>query len=274
VDWPGEAAWPAKFVFLASESHPPACATATLAAERVERQREELNALYVALTRARVHLVLSSVAPYRSSGRSWWQRLQETESVQGLSIDGAASSATPGAGSVDTLVEIRKLPAAPPANVLPVAGPDSIESRIGQAMHRLLEWGRVSAANSVAAAREFQLTSQQGMLAAGMAECILQGEAAWAWNPAVVAWSGNEVELRFEGQLMRIDRLVLRRDAEHGGEWWVLDYKSARSPQEDPQLRSQLRSYRRALRSIYPDAIVRAAFLTAQGYVIELEEGA
>jgi ATP-dependent helicase/nuclease subunit A len=59
VDWPGEAAFPAKFVFLASESQPPACAVATLEAERAERGREELNALYVALTRARHTLVLS-----------------------------------------------------------------------------------------------------------------------------------------------------------------------------------------------------------------------
>ncbi len=273
VDWPGEAAWPAKFVFLASESQPPECASATLAAERVERQREELNALYVALTRARATLVLSSIEPYRRTGRSWWQRLLDTQSVQSLSIDVAASAAGSGTDSASSLVEIRKLPAPPlrEASALPVAEPDSIESWIGKAMHRMLEWGRVSDASAVAAAREFQLTPQQGMAAAGMAKRILQGDAAWAWEPAVVAWSGNEVELKFEGQLLRIDRLLQRGD---NGHWWVLDYKSAWSPQEDPQLRSQLRSYRRALRSIYPDAVVRAAFLTAQGRFYELEDGA
>ena len=273
VDWPGEAAWPAKFVFLASESHPPVCAGSTLAAERVERQREELNALYVALTRARATLVLSSIEPYRRSGRSWWQRLLETESVAGFSIDVAASSAGSGADADSTLLEIRKLPAAPPgqASALPVAEPDSIESRIGKAMHRMLEWGRVSDPHTAAAAREFQLTPQQAMAAAAMAGRILQGDAVWAWDPAVVAWSGNEVELQFEGQLLRMDRLLQRRD---NGHWWVLDYKSAWAPQDDPQLRSQLRSYRRALRAIYPDAVVRAAFLTAPGRLYELEEGA
>ena len=276
VDWPGEAAWPVKFVFLASESHPPSCAVATLAAERVERQREELNALYVALTRARDNLVLSSIEPHRRSGRSWWQRLLETESVQGLSIDVGASSAAPGAGVRSSVLKIKTLPPAPPgqATALPVAELDSKESRIGKAMHRMLEWGQVSAANTLAAAREFQLTPQQGLAAAGMAQRILQGDAAWAWDPVVLAWSGDEVELQFEGALLRLDRLLQRRDAGHNGQWWVLDYKSAWSPQEDPQLRAQLRSYRKALRSIYPDAIVRAAFLTAQGRFIELEEGA
>jgi ATP-dependent helicase/nuclease subunit A len=66
-----------KFVFLASESQPPACAVATLEAERAERGREELNALYVALTRARHTLVLSSIEPYRDAQRSWWQRLND-----------------------------------------------------------------------------------------------------------------------------------------------------------------------------------------------------
>ena len=273
VDWPGEAAWPVKFVFLASESQPPVCAVSTLAAERVERQREELNALYVALTRARTTLVLSSIEPYRRTGRSWWQRLLDTESVAGISIDVAASSAGSGADADSSWVEIRKLPAAPPgqASALPVAEPDSIESRIGKAMHRMLEWGRVSDPNTAAAAREFQLTPPQAMAAATMAGRILQGDAVWAWDPAVVAWSGNEVELQFEGQLLRMDRLLQRRD---NGQWWVLDYKSAGAPQDDPQLRSQLRGYRRALRAIYPGAKVRAAFLTAQGRLIELEEGA
>jgi ATP-dependent helicase/nuclease subunit A len=53
VEWPGEAAHPQRFAFLASESRPPACTQDALAAEQAARQREELNALYVAMTRAR-----------------------------------------------------------------------------------------------------------------------------------------------------------------------------------------------------------------------------
>ena len=227
----------------------------------------------LALTRARANLVLSSIEPHRRTGRSWWQRLLETELVPRLGIDVAAVSAGSGSGSGGADLEIRTLPSAPPGQSSSpfVAELESRERRIGKAMHRMLEWGRVYEPNTLAAAREFQLTPQQGAAAAAMAERILQGDAAWAWDAAVVAWSGNEVEMQFEGQLLRMDRLLQRRD---NGHWWVLDYKSAGAPQEDPQLRSQLCSYRKALRSIYPDAIVRAAFLTAQGRFIELEEGA
>ena len=76
--WTGRARPPAprRFVFLASETSPPACAADTLAAEQAERAREELNALYVALTRARQVLALSAVEPHRDSGRSPWRRIE------------------------------------------------------------------------------------------------------------------------------------------------------------------------------------------------------
>lgn len=75
VDWPGAASAPQKFVFLVSETRPPACALEVLGTEQEARRREELNALYVALTRARQTLVLSSITPYRAAPDSWWQRL-------------------------------------------------------------------------------------------------------------------------------------------------------------------------------------------------------
>ena len=76
VDWPGESATPRRFAFLASESRPPACCKDTLEVEKQARQREELNGLYVAMTRARSELVVSSVAPHVPAQGSWWRRLQ------------------------------------------------------------------------------------------------------------------------------------------------------------------------------------------------------
>ena len=98
-----------------------------------------------------------------------------------------------------------------------------------------------------------------------MAQRILQGEGAWAWDAAQIDWAGNEVELIHDGQVLRIDRLVRRRDT---GAWWVLDYKSAAQPQQQPALRAQLHTYRAAVQRAYPGAPVRAAFLTAQGAIV------
>ena len=103
-----------------------------------------------------------------------------------------------------------------------------------------------------------------------MAGRILQGEGAWAWDPAVVCWQGNEVELMVQGQLLRLDRLVQRKDPGHVGHWWVLDYKSTNTPQKQAALMAQLRGYCAAVQSIYPDAVVKGAFLTPQGVVVEI----
>jgi ATP-dependent helicase/nuclease subunit A len=281
VDWPGEEAWPRKFVFLASESHPPACAEPTLEAERLERQREELNALYVALTRARHTLALSSIEPYRAAERSWWQRLST------LATDIALPELfTPQATTVSEAPDVfymKELPEAPIGLTVdasakeieagaasPAEDVDSPSARIGKAMHRLLEWGDASGNNAAAAAREFELTPDQGAQAAAMAQRILQGEGAWAWDGAVVAWQGNEVELMYRGETLRLDRLVQRRDGDNTGHWWVLDYKSAQAPQSQPALVTQLRDYRAAVQAVYPDEVVRAAFLTAQGALVEV----
>lgn len=283
VDWPGEAAWPAKFVFLASESQPPACAVATLEAERAERGREELNALYVALTRARHTLVMSSIEPYRDAQRSWWQRLSDLMPELANLPDAIQNdSALPPTGLATFY--IKELSPAPvkskrdaiekeanaetPAEVRAPASEDNlVVSRIGQAMHRLLEWGDASAVNASAAAREFELSPAQGAQALSLAQRILQGAGAWVWDHAVVGWQENEVELMYQGEPLRLDRLVQRKDTL---DWWVLDYKSAHAPQHMPELVAQLQNYRNAVQAIYPDATVKAAFLTGQGELVEL----
>ena len=76
VQWPGEAAYPQRFAFVASESRPSACLAPALAQEQAARQREELNGLYVALTRTQQTLVVSSMQPHSGAAQSWWQRLE------------------------------------------------------------------------------------------------------------------------------------------------------------------------------------------------------
>jgi ATP-dependent helicase/nuclease subunit A len=104
-----------------------------------------------------------------------------------------------------------------------------------------------------------------------MAERILTGEAAWAWSGMETLRAFNEVELTLGGARLRLDRLVQRRARD--GEpvtWWVLDYKSAAHPEREGNLREQLGHYRLAIEQLYPGACVRAAFLSAEGRLLEL----
>ena len=98
-----------------------------------------------------------------------------------------------------------------------------------------------------------------------MAQRILEGEGAWAWQ--AVDWQGNEVELLHEGKLLRLDRLVRRAGS---GEWWVLDFKSEHHPERKQELLDQMRAYRLAVQAVYPDAAVKTAFLTGQGRLVEI----
>lgn len=301
IDWPGEAAAPQKFVFLVSESLPPECAREALAAEQTARKREELNALYVAMTRARHTLVISSIVPHRATTDSWWLRLQDfappLERVEvDVCLDVTMAMATPSgalfiqqttevvvsafdvASAAPPEADVFMLPELPPApdvkapDVALDAEPpeDPAIARIGKAMHRLLEWGGPSSPAHVGAvAREFRLNPAQAQDASALAQRILHGEGAWAWSDAV-AWQGNEVDVVYKGQALRMDRLVRRQDAGYEGQWWVLDYKTAPAPELQPALIAQMRTYRAAVQLIYPDATVKAAFLTGLGTMVEL----
>jgi ATP-dependent helicase/nuclease subunit A len=137
-------------------------------------------------------------------------------------------------------------------------------------MHRLLEWGGLTDRQIQAAVREFKLDAAQKKVAVEGARRILAGAGAWAWDAQVIAWQGNEVALAYQGQSLRLDRLVQRRDAGHEGHWWVLDYKSGATPQDQPALRLQMQTYRAAVQAIQAGQVVKAAFLTATGDLIEL----
>jgi len=267
VDWPGESAEPHRFVFLVSESRPPACCAEALQVEKDARHREELNALYVALTRAKTTLAMSSIAPHRNAPSSWWLRLQ------GLAAEWSqpALKAALTEPTVASAVDFTALPPAPLLSVV-IAKPaaDSAASRTGQAMHRLLEWGALSEQHVRAITREFRLDVAQAQAALAGAKAILAGAGAWAWDPTIVNWQGNEVELAYAGQSLRLDRLVQRKDVGHEGHWWVLDYKSNATPQDLPELRAQMQTYCAAVQAVYPGQTVKAAFLTAQGKLLDV----
>jgi ATP-dependent helicase/nuclease subunit A len=281
IDWPGESPVPRRFVFLASEKTPPACAASALALEQQARSLEELNALYVALTRAESRLVISSFEPHaRGTATTWYERLLPL--TQPLEAPPETAGRAPADTSTSDTFSLLALPTftpvagtAPAAPVDPVRADDE-RTRIGLAMHRLLQWHPTpalgfdwSGAHAQAVAREFALSPAQTAQAQAMARRIVQGEAAWAWDGAVVDTTGNEVDIFHAGELLRLDRLVRRADT---GEWWVLDFKSAENPEQQLDLLAKMQRYRQAVQSARPGAVVRLAFINLHGRLIELQD--
>ena len=156
---------------------------------------------------------------------------------------------------------------------------ETLESRLGQAFHRLLEWAPAApgglardaepwtAHQLAGVARAFDLDAAHLETARTWAQAVLRGQGAWAWDADQLALSANEVPLIVQGRLRRLDRLVRQRQS---GAWWVLDYKSAGHPLDDPALCQQLHTYRDAVARAYPGQTVHAAFLTPQGLLLPL----
>ena len=84
-----------------------------------------------------------------------------------------------------------------------------------------------------------------------------------------LAWAGNEVALTWEGEVLRLDRLVAL-DETGGRPWGGLDYKLAGQPATDPALCAQLARYRSAVQALQPEARVVAAFVTGAGRLVPL----
>lgn len=277
VDWPVEADAPRRCAFVYSETRCPASLQGLLADENRARRREELNGLYVALTRARRRIVVSATQPYivPQVGPSWWGQVEPIGSPWVAPLADAAAR-----GPVAGPPVLRRLPALPPAEPLTAAAaaasPASTPAtRLGQAVHRVLEWATGGAAAgdpaelAEAAAAEFG--APPGEVARIAARIVGHPDSARFFAGSAIGWAGNEVPVVGDGgEPLRIDRLV-RLDDGATPVWWVLDYKLQHRPQDLPEYHAQLRTYRAAVRRARPGEAVRAALITGEGAVVEVD---
>ena len=222
---------------------PAPSAEATLAAEQQARSREELNMLYVAMTRAKHCLALSSVQPGNSAPGSWWNRLAPLVTEVDLQAQAPAAHGAEAAAPADVpeTFTIPSLPALPEAlqtaRVHTAAGLEgdapwpcrAMRNRPrcrARAMPCTSCWSRpvwpvprwpmcVPMAGPLRAlarlAADHDITPAAAEQAARMAQAILAGEGAWAWDAALIQTAINEAPLHYQGQSLRIDRLVQRR---------------------------------------------------------------
>jgi len=271
VDWPVEADRPTRCAFIYSEARCPPSLQALLDQEKTARQREELNGLYVAMTRAKERLVFSRTEPHRATP-SWWQRVEHL--VQAWE---PAPVHEPGQAAPQRTIVLPTLPvwAAPPPSTKVEREPDSDASRLGQAVHRTLEWASAAGAGAAdidtlasAAATEFDASPAE---AARLASAIWRSHACQPFftGPGL-RWAGNEVPVAEAGELLRIDRLVQLQEEGGDAVWWVLDYKLALRPEAQGEYREQMLRYRRAVSALQPGEPVRCALINGHGNVIEI----
>jgi ATP-dependent helicase/nuclease subunit A len=280
VEWPSQEPRPTCFVLAANKDDRDAFSQSLIDQRKQREAAEEMNLLYVAVTRARQFLHLSGFVPGKPSKEVSWHELATNAFMQmGVEVDDeeafvfaqeepaiAAASAIPSAESFDDprlrqpLKLIRKTTQRPSAK-------DEVQDAAavlrGNALHWLLQ--------DLSATDSKPTSTLRGRLEAAMSNAIRDADfSSWlAEAQAVIsapalnaffdaskfrrAW--NEVPIS-HGELFGVmDRLV-----DDGETLWVLDYKTARGGDDAELLnryQDQLLAYGEDLAQLWPGRTVR-----------------
>lgn len=297
VEWPEDAARPTHVAVLGPAGRVDALTRQLADAHKAREAREDLNLLYVAITRARQFLHLSGYSAQRGdASRSWLAHalraaaaLPPAPAIAGTSpgslahANGAPGRAAPTPAPVPAAapdprlrrpIEVAAAPAlAPSARVaLDALGADLADAADrGTAVHYLLQrlsegatdeaalWDGVRARISAEPARrDFE------RWLADVRALLAQPGLAPFFDRERYRRAWNEVPVTVDGAPAQIDRLV-----DDGKTLWVLDYKTHARPDATAlvaRYREQLSAYVAAVRAIWPDRPVRGGLvLTATG---------
>jgi ATP-dependent helicase/nuclease subunit A len=262
VDWPAEAERPSHFSLYGPSGWRGRGRDDIFANERQLAEREHLNLLYVAMTRARQALFVSGVAD--QAERAWLGRLDAA--LRDLDL------ARLPAMTWHETVEIGAAPAAPDATPAPPPAIGSrrpvasAETRFGILAHRYLE---LACAGVAEAEIRADLDADDAEFAAARAfaqGCLGNPELRPFFAAEAFRRARNELEyIGLDGERRRIDRLV-----EFDDTVWILDYKTGGLAEPDltrraEPHRAQLEAYVAAVAGLFPGKPVRAGLIFADG---------
>jgi len=266
LDWPADAARPRHFSLHGPREWRGPARDALFAQERALAERERLNLLYVAMTRARQVLVVSGLDDARPG--SWLDLVRQGLERADLADLPAVAPCEPGEVEPTRQAAVEAV-----VSVLPVGTrrePAGEEAEHGVRVHRYLElacrgWDEAAIERDLdCAAADFRRIRDD-------ARALLEApHLRRFFDPRQYLAAYDELAfVDRSGELRRIDRLVVY---EH--EVWVLDYKTGGLAEPDPARRAQpyleqIAAYRQAMSVLYPDRPVRAALVFADGLLYE-----
>ncbi len=276
VDWPPEAERPRHVSVYGPSAMRGKGRAALFDTKAALAERENLNLLYVAMTRAKQAMFVSGLDEAKDG--SWMALLRQgldSASMAGLPEMGFALSdredgeVTDSQGLQDGYVApsppaLFALQGTPPEGEGGVGrrrAPSTPEIDFGIHVHRYLELATVAWPDSDIRA-DLGLDAERHAVVRDVARRILG-------NPDTSRFftdgrAHNEMAyVGQDGQLRRIDRLV-----EFDDEVWVLDYKTGG---DALAYREQLADYRQAMAALYPGKCIRSALLFGDGGWQEVE---
>jgi len=278
VDWPTDATGPAHFSLYADRASRGQVREHYFEQESALAQREDLNLLYVAMTRAKQALLVSGNGAQIED--MWYQRIAAVlvETTANPLAQRVADAAMPHdiqpcdpAASVFSpqsyVVDSRLCQAFPVGTRKPVMNE---AQRYGIWLHGLMEHlpGSAEIDDVLKGALQRKLNIPSGRMDALWQHALdlLNAPALKRFFDARqhLAASNELAYVNADGQLRRIDRLV-----EFEEEVWVLDYKTGENTTSQTYS-LQLEEYRAAMQTIHPHKAVRCALIFADGKLAEV----
>ena len=286
ISWPPEADAPEHFSLLAGGIG--AAREPLVAEEEAADAIEELNVLYVAMTRAKQLLVATGIENRNAKDDSAYRRIARAlATLRKEEVPETMPDAPLTWGELPGVVTL-------PAPMAPVAAPEERDDLLletfevgpvgtrrdppseamlaGIQLHAVLQAMLDETDLGRPAPEAAQVAARAGVPLL-LAADLMRRARAMGSQPALSRFfdrkqfsrAANELEIISDGELRRADRVV---EFEH--ELWVLDYKARVTPEELPGYRAQIAGYREALRAIHAGREVRAALIDlAEGSLIE-----
>ncbi|MBK9445823.1 MAG: UvrD-helicase domain-containing protein [Betaproteobacteria bacterium] len=270
VDWQPEAPAPCHFSFVGRKEERGASRSPLFEAEAAAAEREELNLLYVAVTRARQLFFASGISNSRKGEAvTAYSRLQAALCRLGGENACAHGEVLPeGEISLASAADRRPVTADLP---VPMVGerrePLDAAARFGILLHALLE-RRTENREEEGWWRGMGYTDGELARVRPVAERLLTAPALRRFlDPACYLRAWNEMEITDEtGAVCRMDRLVEDVEA-----FWVLDYKSSGSDTARiDEYHAQVAGYCRAVATIFSSKPVRGALIFADASIVEV----
>jgi ATP-dependent helicase/nuclease subunit A len=278
VDWPTNATRPVHFSLYGDKASRGAVREHYFAQEALLAQREDLNLLYVAMTRARQVLMVSGSGVTLDG--QWYQRIKDavgsTSQAEAcmLPVTQYPVFSSPILESCSFTVDERL------CQSFPVGKRKSAISdaqRQGIWLHGLLQYlaestGPIPVWQGAITQKMQDLQQKLSIPAALMPELLHQAQTMlnapqlkrFFDNTQYLVASNEVAYVNACGQLRRIDRLV-----EFETEVWVLDYKSGMN-EVTPSYKAQLEEYRTALQAIQAHKVIRCALIFPDGNFAEV----
>ncbi|MDD4930358.1 MAG: UvrD-helicase domain-containing protein [Gallionella sp.] len=269
VDWPTEARVPAHFSMYCDKASRGAVREPYFEQEAALAQREDLNLLYVAMTRAKQVLMVSGSGSQLEG--MWYQRIADgtAENSGQVADDFAATGAAlrEEAALAESHVADERLTQMLPTGVRKPLMSDA--QRYGTWLHALLEHQAIAGYCDELYDKLQRKLNIPPELMRGLwqraRDLLNKPDLARFFDAKYYQAAANEVAyVDALGQLRRIDRLVEFED-----EVWVLDYKSG-ATKSTASFSAQLNEYRLAMQAVHPEKSVRCAVIFADGKLAEV----